>query len=135
MADIHRQQSSDRQSGQAGPEDSGAAILVEVAYATPERQLIIPLEVAVGTTALDAVRQSGIVREFPAIDIENDPMGIFSDPLNGKDWPLPADYLLQPKDRVEIYRPLQVDPKQARLARARKKKQSERPDLKDKRHE
>ena len=96
-------------------------IPVEVAYATPEKQSLIALEVPAGTTALDAVRKSGIVEEFPAIDLENDPMGIFSNLLNGKDWPLPSEYILQPKDRVEVYRPLQIDPKQARLARAGKK--------------
>ncbi len=99
----------------------GPFIPVEVAYATPQRQLLIPLEVSVGTTALEAVRQSGILREFPQIDPENDPMGIFSSQLNGKDWPLPGDYRLQENDRVEIYRPLLVDPRQARLARAGKK--------------
>lgn len=121
MADTQKQQSAQGPSGQAGLESS-ATIAVEVAYATPEKQLIIPLEVPVGTTALDAVRLSGIARKFPAIDLDNDPMGIFSNPLNGKDWPLPADYSLQPSDRVEIYRPLQIDPKQARLARANKKR-------------
>lgn len=96
-------------------------IEVEVAYATPDRQRLLELQVPVGTTALEAVRRSGIAEEFPGIDLDNDPMGIFSVLLNGKDKPLPADYVLQPRDRVEIYRPLEIDPKEARLARARKK--------------
>lgn len=94
-----------------------ATIPVEVAYATPERQLIIPLRVPIGTTALEAVRLSRITDQFPGIDLTRDPMGIFSNPLNGRDWPLPADYVLQDRDRVEIYRPLQIDPRQARRAR------------------
>ena len=94
---------------------------VEVAYATPERQLIIPLQVAVGTTALEAVLRSGICAEFATIDPDNDPMGIFSNRLDGKAWPTPAEYRLQQGDRVEIYRPLRIDPKQARLQRAGRK--------------
>ena len=96
-------------------------ILVEVAYATPEKQLILELEVIKGTTAIEAVKQSGITKEFPVIDLEKDAMGIFSSLLDGKDYPLPNEYELQPLDRVEIYRPLIIDPKQARSARAKKK--------------
>jgi putative ubiquitin-RnfH superfamily antitoxin RatB of RatAB toxin-antitoxin module len=98
-----------------------ALIPVEVAYATADKQLIIELEVPDGTTALEAVRQSRIVEEFPDIDPERDPMGIFSNLLNGRTWPVPSAYRLQPRDRVEIYRPLQIDPKAARLARAGRK--------------
>ena len=94
---------------------------VEVAYATPEKQLIIAVEVPEGSSAFEAVLKSGIAEEFDAIDINNDPMGIFSQPLNGKALPEPKDYILQPRDRVEIYRPLLMDPKQARLNRAKKK--------------
>ena len=109
----------------SGLEDGeGAGVIdvvpVEVAFGTPDRQVLISLEVSRGTTAMEAAQKSGITREFPAIDLENDPMGIFSNLLNGKDWPLPSDYVLQPGDRVEIYRPLQIDPKQARLKRADK---------------
>ena len=98
-------------------------ITVEVAYATPERQLILELRVPAGTTAMEAVRLSGITKEFPAIDLKNNPMGIFSSLLDGKDYPLPEKYKLQRKDRVEIYRPLLIDPKQARSARAKKSAQ------------
>jgi len=95
-------------------------ILVEVAYALPEKQRIIQLYVPPGTTALQAVKQSGIVNEFPMIDLETALMGIFSRLLDGSVNPSPADYVLRRRDRVEIYRPLQIDPKQARLARAAK---------------
>ncbi len=99
-------------------------ISVEVAYALPERQRIITLQVARGTTALAAVELSGIVTEFPEIDPHSAAMGIFSRPLDGKASPLPQDYVLSERDRVEIYPPLLIDPMQARLlraARARKK--------------
>ena len=77
---------------------------------------------APGTTALEAVKRSAIVDVFPEIDLANDKMGIFSNILNGKDWPLPEEYELQENDRVEIYRPLQVSPKEARRLRAEKKR-------------
>lgn len=94
-------------------------IEVEVAFARPDKQRIIALRVAEGTSAYDAVVASGIVREFPEIDPDSHPMGIFSKPLNGKGRPLPTEYRLRPGDRVEIYRPLTIDPKQARLQRAK----------------
>lgn len=97
-------------------------ITVEVAYALPERQRIIALEVVQGCTAYEAVLQSGILAEFPQIDPEQVDMGIFSHILDGKSLPLPKDYRLKPKDRVEIYRPLLLDPKQARLLRAERAK-------------
>jgi len=95
-------------------------IQVEVAYATPEKQLILSVEVPEGATAREAVELSGIVDHFPDIEPDQSAMGIFSRPLNGKVLPTPENYVLEPKDRVEIYRPLLLDPKQARLNRARK---------------
>lgn len=93
-------------------------IEVEVAYALPDRQRIVELKVEVGCTAYEAVLRSGIVVEFPQIDPDHADMGIFSHKLDGKALPLPKDYRLKAKDRVEIYRPLLLDPKQARLLRA-----------------
>ncbi|MDT8429528.1 MAG: RnfH family protein [Pseudomonadales bacterium] len=101
----------------------GELILVEVAYALPERQRIVALSVTAGCTALQAAKESGIAEEFPEIDLDSVKMGIFSRLLDGKVNPKPADYVLQARDRVEIYRPLLLDPKQARLARAARKKQ------------
>ena len=97
-------------------------IKVEVAYATPKRQLIVPLNVPVGTTALEAVKKSSIASEFSEIDIDKDPMGIFSRLLDGKGRPKPNEYVMSAGDRVEIYRPLLIDPKAARLDRAKTSK-------------
>jgi uncharacterized protein len=94
-------------------------IKVEVAYATPARQLIVPLEVPLGTTALETVKRSNIAAEFSEINIKKDPMGIFSKPLDGKGRPTPDEYAMCAGDRVEIYRPLIIDPKAARLDRAK----------------
>ena len=95
-------------------------IRVEVAYALPRRQRIIELQVAPGCTAFEAVERSGITLEFPEIDPETADMGIFAKSLDGKTLPLPKEYQLKPMDRVEIYRPLLIDPKAARAARAAK---------------
>ncbi len=103
-------------------------INVEVAYASPLRQCLLELQVRPGTTAAEAVLQSGIAREFPEIDVANASMGIFSKPLDGKALPLPQDYQLKARDRVEVYRPLTIDPKAARLARAAKAKAKARGD-------
>lgn len=104
--------------------ENAKQIEVEVAYATAAQQKIIALRVAAGTTAREAVSLSGILEVFPEIDIDSQPMGIFSKPLNGKGRPLPEEYVLRAGDRVEIYRPLQIDPKQARLERAKDKAES-----------
>jgi uncharacterized protein len=97
-------------------------INVEVAYALPDRQRIKLLTVKVGCSALEAVKQSGITLEFPDIDLSTADMGIFAKNLDGRTLPLPADYVLKAGDRVEIYRPLQADPKAARAQRAAKAK-------------
>lgn len=89
---------------------------IEVAYARPDKQEIVSLEVPEGTTVLEAARLSGIDRIFPEIDVDSNDMGIF-----GKVVRDPATHLLRDGDRIELYRPLKIDPKQARLNRARKK--------------
>src|SRR5690606_14192157 len=87
-------------------------------FALPDQQQIIHLSVTPGTTALEAVVQSGIATQFPIINPETAAMGIFSRVLDGRVNPTPAQYVLRANDRIEIYRPLLIDPKQARLARA-----------------
>lgn len=91
-------------------------INVEVAFARPDKQEIIRLQVEQGTSAVEAVKRSGIAAVFPEIDPDKDDMGIF-----GKVIKNPSDHELRDGDRVEIYRPLKIDPKQARLNRAKKK--------------
>lgn len=89
-------------------------IQVEVAYARPEIQVIIPVEVAVGATVLEAIRHSGVLEKFPEIDLAQNKVGVFSKIV-------PVETVLQEKDRVEIYRDLLADPKESRRARADKK--------------
>ena len=91
-------------------------IRIEVAYARPDKQEIVPVTVPEGTTALEAVKLSGITDIFPEVDPDSNDMGIF-----GKVIKDPAAHELREGDRVELYRPLKIDPKQARLNRAKKK--------------
>jgi putative ubiquitin-RnfH superfamily antitoxin RatB of RatAB toxin-antitoxin module len=93
-------------------------IRVEIAYALPHQQKIIPLLVEPGTTALQAVERSGIVDIFPEIDIPTAKMGIFGHALGTKGLDTAATHVLHEGDRVEIYRPLISDPKEARRKRA-----------------
>ena len=90
---------------------------VEVAYALPHEQKIIALQVAEDCSIYEAVIQSRIAEIFPQIDVENDPMGIF-----GKGVRDAKGTILKPGQRVEIYRPLIADPKEARAKRAAKAK-------------
>ena len=92
-------------------------IRVEVAYALPDEQKIISLDVSEQCTAFEAVAQSGICTAFPDIDLGAAKMGIF-----GKAIAKPKEQLLQEGERVEIYRPLLIDPKESRKARAAKAK-------------
>jgi uncharacterized protein len=86
-------------------------ITVEVAYALPQQQLIIPLQVLAETTAEEAIKASGIIHKFPEIDLEKNQIGIFGK-LTKLDTPL------RHLDRIEIYRPLIADPKEVRKQRA-----------------
>ena len=90
-------------------------ILVEVAYAKPEVQVIIPLYVDDGTTLEQAIELSGLLGEFPEIDLDKNKVGIFSKIAK-------KDTVLREKDRVEIYRPLIADPKEVRKQRAKEGK-------------
>lgn len=86
-------------------------IMVEVAYALPTEQLIIPVKVEEGISAERAILASGILSKFPEIDLNVSKIGIFGK-LTGLDTPL------RHLDRVEIYRPLIADPKEVRKQRA-----------------
>lgn len=86
-------------------------ILVEVAYALPQKQEVLSLKVRAGATVSQAIEQSGILADFPEIDMASAKVGIF-----GKQTKL--DVELKDKDRIEIYRPLIADPKEVRKKRA-----------------
>ena len=83
---------------------------IEVVYALAGDQRVVELEVACGTTAGEAVRLSGLLERYPEIDPVTARIGIHGRVVKG-------DAALCDGDRVEIYRPLVADPKQARRRR------------------
>lgn len=98
---------------------SAETIHIEVAYALPEKQKLMALQVPTGTTAREAVKLSSLQDEFPQINPDEDPLGIFGQALGVRGMPPAEEYQLRQGDRVEIYRPLIADPKEARKKRAK----------------
>lgn len=90
-------------------------IRIEVAYGLPDRQELVALEVEQGTTVAGAIADSGIAAKFPGLEVDPGRLGIFGRKVT-------PDEILRDGDRVEIYRPLLVDPKEVRRARALKQK-------------
>ena len=86
-------------------------IMIEVSYALPKKQIIIPVLVLKGTSIKEAIELSGILKKFGEIDLDSNQVGIF-----GKLTTL--DKVLRDRDRIEIYRPLIADPKEIRRKRA-----------------
>lgn len=91
-----------------------AVIKIEVAYAEKGNQRIIAFEVEEGSTIEKAIDCSGILDIFPEIDLMKQKVGIFSQSKKLTD-------IVQSGDRIEIYRPLLIDPKEARRKRIKKK--------------
>ena len=77
---------------------------IGIAYALPHRQAWIDVEMPDGATIKDAIKRSGILEQFPEIDLEQQKVGVY-----GKASKL--DAALNDGDRVEIYRPIICDPK------------------------
>lgn len=96
----------------------GATVAIEVACALPERQLVVPLAVPVGTTALAAVALAGIAAAFPEVAIDPARIGVHGRLLGTRGLAPAARYPVRAGDRVEVYRPLLADPKAARRRRA-----------------
>lgn len=84
---------------------------IEVVFAKPHEQKIIELELVDGSTVEDAVRASGLCAKYPEIKIGETPVGIYAERVQ-------YETVLRDGDRVEIYRPLEVDPMEARRLRA-----------------
>lgn len=82
-------------------------IEVEVVYALAERQALVAVEIAAGATVGDAVEQSGIAKQFPEQDLSACRLGIWGRLVD-------IDQVLNDGDRVELYRPLNIDPREAR---------------------
>lgn len=90
-------------------------ITIEVAHARPEKQVLKSLQVVAGTTVQQAIELSGIREDFPDLEVDPQRLGVFSNRAS-------PDQPLRQGDRVEIYRPLIADPKEARRKRALKQR-------------
>jgi putative ubiquitin-RnfH superfamily antitoxin RatB of RatAB toxin-antitoxin module len=87
------------------------SLTVEVVYASPDRQFTYRLELPAGSTVMQAIEASGVCRAVPNLVIDPSRLGVFSRKVE-------PDQVLEQGDRVEIYRPLTLDPKEARRRRA-----------------
>ncbi|WP_199609209.1 RnfH family protein [Flocculibacter collagenilyticus] len=96
-------------------------ISIEVAYATPEKQSIIDVNIDHDCTVEQAILQSGILGMYPEIDLKENKVGIWNRAAKLSDQ-------LREADRIEIYRPLIADPKEVRKRRAEKAKLEGRAD-------
>ena len=91
--------------------DDQQCIRVEVVLAMADRQELVALDVAVGTTLAGAIEQSGLPGLFEGFEPDLANVGIFGRKAS-------PGQVLQEGDRVEIYRPLIADPKEVRRQRA-----------------
>ena len=84
---------------------------VEIVLATPGRQVLLALEVEEGSSVADVIARSGIGSQFPELDAGKLPVGIWGTRVS-------RGSPVGPGDRVELYRPLEIDPREARRQRA-----------------
>ncbi len=89
-------------------------ITIELIYIEPASQNRLRFDLAKGSNIIQAIRLSGLLERFPEIDLEVNKVGIFSKIKK-------LDTVLRSGDRIEIYRPLLADPKEARRQRAKEK--------------
>ncbi len=86
-------------------------MIVTVVYARPGMQHVLPTDVAAGATVEQAIIASGLLALVPGLKLAEAGAGIWNHPVA-------LDALVREGDRIEVYRPLQVDPKEARRLRA-----------------
>ncbi len=91
--------------------DNARKIRIEVVYALPDVQYQVTFKLPAGSTASVAIAASGLLKKFPGIDLQRQKIGIYGQLVK-------PDYVLGDGQRLEIYRPLMRDPKQARRERA-----------------
>jgi len=98
---------------------SAIGITVEVVYARPDQQITVELMLLAGATVTEAIEQSGITLRFPEIDLTRNKIGIYGKLVD-------TQVALRDRDRVEIYRPLIADPKEARRKRVREARSTQK---------
>lgn len=90
--------------------------MVEIIYATLKKQSILKIEVEEGSTVNDVINKSGLLDEYPEIDLSVNKVGVYNQVKK-------LDEVVKNADRIEIYRPLLADPKEVRRKRAIKQKE------------
>ena len=85
---------------------------VEIVLATPERQVLLVVDVEAGASVADVISQSAIASHFPGVAVAELAAGIWGKPVS-------RECKVKEGDRVELYRPLEIDPREARRQRAR----------------
>lgn len=91
--------------------DGGEQVNVEIAFATPDRQAVVRVTLPKGTSVAEALRASAFAERFPDFDFDAASVGIWGQVVS-------RDSLVRDGDRIEVYRPLQRDPREARRERA-----------------
>ena len=91
------------------------SLSIAVVYALPHRQAVVRINVPVGTTALIAIERSGLLERYPELRSSELNCAIY-----GRQVPLTQ--VLGQSDRIEILRPLLIDPKESRRQTAAKNK-------------
>ncbi len=84
---------------------------VEIVLALPDRQVLERVQVDEGATVADVIRRGRVRQAFPGIDVDRLQAGIWGRPVD-------RDHAVREGDRVELYRPLEIDPKEARRLKA-----------------
>ncbi len=97
----------------------GKNVNVEVAYATPEKQVVIPVNLQDDAQLIEAITISGIMYMFPELTKIHDEEGVLSLKVGIFSKPRDLGDYINEGDRIEIYRPLEQDPKEMRRSRAR----------------
>lgn len=94
--------------------EMGEEIQVEVAYGLEREQVVLQVRLPKGATVAEAILRSGMLERYPEIDLRRSGVGVYGRLVR-------FDASLHDRDRVEVYRPLNADPKEVRRKRARER--------------
>ena len=86
---------------------------IQITYINSQSEYLLDMQVSEKTSVREAIAQSGVLSRFPEISIEHNRVGVYGEIVE-------LDHVLDEGDRVEIYRPLLMDPMEARRLRAKK---------------
>ena len=88
-----------------------ANISVELVFALPDRQVLRPITLEEGSTVADVISKGNLEKDFPGLEFDNTQAGVWGQPVG-------RDHVVRDGDRVELYRPLEMDPREARRLKA-----------------